>query len=121
MIMPFCPRDNVLTSFNPLDFPGRFWQSMSLEQQALHPINLVFLNMAGIPSTERQGQIAPCLDTWGVKRSNIKRIKKDYRMGAFPAPAMSTEVVLMRTSRDLFVTFRCAYAAASQRALADCI
>jgi hypothetical protein len=104
MIMPFCPRDNVLTSFNPLDFPGRFWQSMSVEQQALHPINLVFLNMAGIPSTPREGQIAPCLDTWGIKRSNIKRIKKDYRVGTFPA--MSTEVVLMRTSRDLFVVFR---------------
>ncbi|KAF6265972.1 class 3-domain-containing protein [Scenedesmus sp. NREL 46B-D3] len=104
MIMPGCPKDNVLTSFNPLEFPGRFWQSMSVEQQALHPINLVFLNLVGIPSTDRQGQIAPCLDTWGIRRSNIKRLKKSYRVGTFPA--MSTEVVLMRTSRDLFVVFR---------------
>jgi hypothetical protein len=111
MIMPGCPKDNVLSSFNPLDFPGRFWSSMSVEQQALHPINLVFLNLAGIPSTERTGQIAPCLETWGIRRSNIKRLKKDYRVGTFPA--MSTEVVLMRTSKDLFVVFRCACAAAA--------
>lgn len=104
VIMPLCPHGNVLSSFNPLEFPGLTWGLLSAEQQALHPINLVFMNLAGVPSNERSGQITPCLDSWGVKRSTVKRIKKDYRVPPFPA--MKTEVLVMRTNKDVFVVFR---------------
>lgn len=77
---------------------------MTLEQQATHPINLVFMNLAGVPSNTKQSSYLPCLDSWGVKKSSVKRIKKDYRV--LNSPAMSTEVLVMRTSRDVFVVFR---------------
>eukprot|EP00879_Flechtneria_rotunda_P014745 GHRR01015407.1.p1 GENE.GHRR01015407.1~~GHRR01015407.1.p1 ORF type:complete len:613 (+),score=167.92 GHRR01015407.1:1105-2943(+) len=104
MLMPLCPNEHVLDSTSSLIFPGKSWRTMTVEQQTYHPINLVFLNLAGIPSTDQVTQVTPCLQSWGIARGSVVRIRKQYRVADFPA--MWTEVLVMSTSKDIFIVFR---------------
>lgn len=101
MLLPGCPREGVLASTNPAVFPGRAWRTMSVEQQAMHPINLVFMNLAGVPSTDPMPQVTPCLYSWGIVRGSVVKLSKNYkvrvqcRSAAMQAPAPATHAVTL--------------------------
>jgi hypothetical protein len=103
MVLPGCPSDDILNSNKPWHFP-RNWDDMTLEQQALHPINLLLMNMAGVPSTDLMALVTPCLYSWGVIRGSVTKIVKDYKVGN--SMTMKTIVLVFRTKKDVWVVFR---------------
>lgn len=103
MVLPGCPFDSILDSNKAWDFPKN-WASMTLEQQALHPINLLLMNMVGVPSTDMMSMINPCLHSWGMVKGSITKIVKDYKVGN--SITMKTVVLVFRTKKHVWVVFR---------------
>lgn len=103
MVLPGCPYDDILDSNKAWDFPKN-WASLTLEQQALHPINLVLMNMVGIPSTDMLSMVNPCLYSWGVVKGSVTKIVKDYKVGN--SMTMKTVVLVFRTKKNVWVVFR---------------
>jgi hypothetical protein len=104
MVLPGCANDDILNSNKPWVFPQK-WSSLSAEAQALHPINLLFMNLAGVPSTDLVPLVTPCLYSWGIVKGSVVKIVKEYKVGN--SMAMKTEVLVMRSKKHVFVVFRC--------------
>lgn len=103
MVLPGCPFDNILDSNKAWDFPKN-WAGMTTEQQALHPINLLLMNMVGVPSTDLLSLVNPCLHSWGVVKGSVTKIVKDYKVGN--SMTMKTIVLVFRTKTKVWVVFR---------------
>jgi hypothetical protein len=103
MVLPGCPNDDILSSNRAWDFPKN-WASMTTEQQALHPINLLFMNMVGVPSTDMMAMVNPCLHSWGAVKGSVTKIVKDYKVGN--SMSMKTVVLVFRTKKHVWVVFR---------------
>jgi hypothetical protein len=103
MVLPGCPNDNILDSNKAWDFPKN-WASMTTEQQALHPINLLLMNMVGVPSTDMMAMVNPCLHSWGAIKGSVTKIVKDYKVGN--SMSMKTVVLVFRTKKHVWVVFR---------------
>jgi hypothetical protein len=103
MVLPGCPFDSILDSGKTWDFPKN-WASMTVQQQALHPINLLLMNMVGIPSTDLLSLVNPCLHSWGVVKGSVTKIVKDYKVGN--SMTMKTVVLVFRTKKNVWVVFR---------------
>lgn len=110
MVLPGCPYDDILDSNKAWDFPKN-WGSMSVEQQALHPINLLLMNMVGVPSTDLMSMVNPCLYSWGAVKGSVTKIVKNYKVGN--SMAMNTVVLVFRTRKNVWVVFRWADAVAA--------